>query len=91
MTRWCKAWQALLRARSTLAESRAAIDDLRATSGNVSEAVREKIELFSQATGIPCEMEISVNENQILLETTNHALNILSESLTNIACHAQHN
>ena len=34
-------------------------------------------------------MEISVNENQLALEITNHALNILNESLTNIARHAQ--
>jgi len=81
--------QSITRARSTLAESRAAIDDLRAAPANLSEAVREKIDRFIQATGIPCEMEISVNENQLSPETTNHALNILSESLTNIARHAQ--
>jgi len=81
--------QALLRARATLAESRAAIDDLRATSTNVSDALHEKIERFKQATGIACDVEISVNENQLAPETTNHALNILNESLTNIARHAQ--
>lgn len=81
--------QSIARARSTLAESRAAIDDLRATSTNVSDAVREKIERFKQATGVFCEVEISINENQLPAETTNHALNILSESLTNIARHAQ--
>ncbi len=81
--------QSLVRARSTLADSRAAIDDLRATSTNLSDAIREKIERFKQATGIPCETKISVNENQLSAETTNHALNILSESLTNIVRHAQ--
>ena len=81
--------QSLVRARSTLADSRAAIDDLRATSANLSDAIREKIERFKQATGIPCETRISVNENQLSAETTNHALNILSESLTNIVRHAQ--
>jgi NarL family two-component system sensor histidine kinase YdfH len=81
--------QSLTRARSTLAESRAAIDDLRAASTDVSDSVREKLERFTQATGIPCELEISVNENQLALEITNHALNILNESLTNIARHAQ--
>jgi NarL family two-component system sensor histidine kinase YdfH len=81
--------QSIARARSTLAESRAAIDDLRAASNNVVDAVKEKVERFTQATGIPCEMEISVNENQLSHETANHALNILSESLTNIARHAQ--
>ena len=81
--------QSIARARSTLAESRAAIDDLRAESNDIADAVRERIERFTQATGIPCEVEISVNENQLAPETTNHALSILSESLTNIARHAQ--
>ncbi len=81
--------QSITRARSTLAESRAAIDDLRASSTDVSDSVRENIERFRQATGISCEVDISVNENQLPFETTNHALNILSESLTNIARHAQ--
>jgi NarL family two-component system sensor histidine kinase YdfH len=81
--------QALNRARSTLAESRAAIDDLRSASADVADSVREKIERFGQATGIPCDAEISIAENQLSPETTDHALNILNESLTNIARHAQ--
>ncbi|GAB4497851.1 MAG: sensor histidine kinase [Anaerolineales bacterium] len=81
--------QSIARARSTLAESRAAIDDLRSTSTNVTELVREKVERFKQTTGIPCELEISVSENQLPAETLNHAMNILSESLTNIARHAE--
>jgi NarL family two-component system sensor histidine kinase YdfH len=81
--------QAITRARSTLAESRAAIDDLRAVPANISDSVREKVELFKQSTGIPYELEISVNENLLPPETTDHALNILGESLTNIARHAQ--
>lgn len=81
--------QSILHARSTLAESRAAIDDLRAPTLNLAESVREKTERFTQATGISCELEISVNENKLAPETTNHALNILSESLTNIARHAR--
>lgn len=81
--------QSIARARSTLAESRAVIDDLRSASTNVIELVREKVERFKQSTGIPCELEISVSENQLPAETLNHAMNILSESLTNIARHAQ--
>jgi two-component system, NarL family, sensor histidine kinase YdfH len=81
--------QAITRARSTLAESRAVIDDLRSTLANVTDLVREKVERFKQATGIPCELEISVDENQLPPETINHAMNILSESLTNIVRHAQ--
>jgi NarL family two-component system sensor histidine kinase YdfH len=81
--------QAITRARSTLAESRAAIDDLRSASADVADSVREKVERFGQATGIPCDAEISIVENQLSPETTDHALNILNESLTNIARHAQ--
>jgi NarL family two-component system sensor histidine kinase YdfH len=81
--------QSLSRARSTLAESRAAIDDLRAAAASLPEAVREKTDRFTQATGIPCELEISINENQLPAETANHALNILNEALANIARHAQ--
>ena len=81
--------QAASRARSTLAESRAAIDDLRAAPENLVGSVREKTERFKQATGIPCEVEISIEENQLSVETTNHGLDILSEALTNVARHAQ--
>lgn len=81
--------QAIARARSTLSESRAAIDDLRSVASDSAIAVRERVERFTQASGIPCQMEISVNENSLSPETTNHALNILSESLENIARHAQ--
>lgn len=81
--------QSIARARSTLAESRAVIDDLRSAPANVTELVREKVERFKQSTGIPCELEISVSENQLPAETLDHAMNILSESLTNIARHAQ--
>lgn len=81
--------QSIARARSTLAESRAVIDDLRSASTNVTELVREKAERFKQSTGISCELEISVGENQLPAETLNHAMNILSESLTNIARHAE--
>lgn len=81
--------QALLRARATLSESRAAIDDLRSTSGNLSESIQEKVNRFTQATGIPCDLEISVHENPFSNEVTNHAVSILNESLANITKHAQ--
>lgn len=81
--------QALTRARSTLAESRAAIDDLRSAPTNLSESIQEKVNRFTQATGIPCDLEISVSENQFSNEITTHALNILSEALANVTRHAQ--
>ena len=81
--------QALLRARATLSESRAAIDDLRSVSSNLSELIQEKVNRFTQATGIPCDLEISVNENGFSNEVTNHAVSILNEALANISKHAQ--
>lgn len=81
--------QSITRARSTLAESRAAIDNLRAEPVNVADVVREKVETFKQSTGVVCEFELSVTENQLDPETLDHAMHILSESLTNISRHAQ--
>ena len=80
---------AIVRARTTLAESRAVIDDLRDITADTTEAVHQKVERFRQSAGIPCELELSVIENQLSMETTNHALDILSESLMNIIRHAQ--
>jgi len=81
--------QAIVRARTTLAESRAAIDDLRSMPEDITDAVAQKVERFQQSAGIPCELELSVRENQLPAETTNHALGILSEALSNILRHAQ--
>jgi NarL family two-component system sensor histidine kinase YdfH len=81
--------QSIARARSTLAESRAAIDNLRAVPVNAADVVREKVEHFKQSTGVACEVELSVTENQLETEVIDHAMNILSESLTNISRHAQ--
>jgi NarL family two-component system sensor histidine kinase YdfH len=81
--------QALARARETLAESRAAIDDLRAAPVSFAEAVREQVNRFIQATGIPCELELVLQENQLPNEVSDHALGILSEALANITRHAQ--
>lgn len=81
--------QALARARGTLAESRAAIDDLRLTAADLPRSVREKVDRFTQVTGIPCELELSVQDAHLLSETADHALGILSESLANVARHAR--
>jgi NarL family two-component system sensor histidine kinase YdfH len=81
--------QALTRARSTLAESRAAIDDLRAAPASLTESVREKVDRFTQSTGIPCELDLSVQDNELSTEMADHTLGILSEALVNITRHAQ--
>lgn len=81
--------QSITRARSTLAESRAAIDNLRAVPVNVADAVREQVEHFKQSTGVACDLDISVTENQLSPEAIDHAMSILSETLMNISRHAQ--
>jgi NarL family two-component system sensor histidine kinase YdfH len=81
--------QALARARGTLSESRAAIDDLRTSPADLVESVRERVDRFMHATGIPCELVLSVQEDQLSAQTTDHALSILSEALANITRHAQ--
>jgi NarL family two-component system sensor histidine kinase YdfH len=81
--------QTLLRARSTLAESRAAIDDLRSAPTNLFEAIQEKVNRFTQSKGIACETEISINENNLSNEITDHAVGIINEALANVARHAQ--
>jgi NarL family two-component system sensor histidine kinase YdfH len=81
--------QALTRARGILAESRAAIDDLRSVPANPAESVHEKVDRFSLSTGIPCELELSVQGSELSTEVTGHALNILSEALANVTKHAR--
>jgi NarL family two-component system sensor histidine kinase YdfH len=80
--------QALTRARGTLAESRAAIDDLRVVPSNLGDSVRETVDRFTHG-GIPCVLELSVQENQLPVELIDHSLGILSEALANVMNHAQ--
>jgi NarL family two-component system sensor histidine kinase YdfH len=82
--------QSLASARSTLSESRAAIDDLRAVlPADLSEAIRERVERFTQATSIPCQLEISMKEDKLAMDVKENLLRVLSEALTNVARHAQ--
>ena len=82
--------QALARARSTLADSRAAIDDLRATGATFDAAVHDKVERFTQATGIPCTLDLAAYEEHVVAsDVTSHALRVLSEALANVTRHAQ--
>jgi NarL family two-component system sensor histidine kinase YdfH len=82
--------QSLASARSTLSESRAAIDDLRAMlPTDLREAIGERVERFTQATSIPCELVISMPDDQPAMDMKEHLLRVLSEGLTNVARHAQ--
>jgi NarL family two-component system sensor histidine kinase YdfH len=83
--------QALSSVRTTLADARDAIDDLRSEAANSLdglEGMREEIQRFTVATGIPCHADM---EALALLPRPlhEHILRILSESLTNIARHAR--
>jgi two-component system, NarL family, sensor histidine kinase YdfH len=81
--------QSLARARSTLADSRAAIDDLRAVPDSFVAAVQTKIERFTQATGIPCELELALGDYDPAPKVSAHLRRLLSEALANITRHAQ--
>ena len=83
--------QAMERARSTLADARRAIDDLR--SGDLAEldletAVRQEADRFTAATGIACDLAISLPTS--LPETVRaNTLRVVAEALTNVARYAQ--
>lgn len=83
--------QAMARARSTLAEARQAIGDLRAPQEAVEDlgqALRREAERFSAATGIPCALEINLTA-PLPEQAGQHVLRIVAEALSNVAQHAQ--
>ncbi len=83
--------QAMARARSTLAEARQAIGDLRAPQEAVDDlglAIRREAERFSAATGIPCAVEIALSA-ALPQRTNEHAVRVVAEALSNVAQHAQ--
>jgi NarL family two-component system sensor histidine kinase YdfH len=82
--------QCLKRARSTLAESRAAIDDLRSAERSLAKVIQRQATRFTEATGIPCHLTLAVPaEPSVPPVIAEHAQRIISESLTNITRHAQ--
>ncbi|MCA9959352.1 MAG: sensor histidine kinase [Anaerolineales bacterium] len=83
------AGQAKTRARSTLADARRAIDDLRITgTQSPLEAIAREVERFTSATGIPCATELPTALDLPSLQSE-HLLRCISEGLTNVARHAQ--
>jgi NarL family two-component system sensor histidine kinase YdfH len=83
--------QAMSRARVTLGDARRAIDDLRAgqtTSRDLAEALREQVAHFADATGIPCQLDMSLPP-AVPDAAREHALRTVTEGLTNIARHAR--
>ncbi len=81
--------QAMSRARSTLADSRRAIDDLRTGAGrDAAEAVRAEVNRFTEATGIPCSLDLTLLP-ALPDSIREHALRAISEGLNNVARHAK--
>ncbi len=83
--------QAMSRARATLADARRAIDDLRAgqtTTQDLETALREQVAHFSDATSIPCALDISLR-SQLPDVAREQVLRTVTEGLTNIARLAQ--
>ncbi|HLB50215.1 MAG TPA: sensor histidine kinase [Anaerolineales bacterium] len=81
--------QAMARARATLADSRRAIDDLRTGAGrDAAEAIRVEVSRFTEATGIPCSLDLTLLP-ALPDSIREHALRAISEGLNNVARHAK--
>ena len=83
--------QAMLRSRSTLVDARSAIDDLRTTGTEVldcREAVQKELLHFTTATGIVCQTELAAIIG-IAPSCCEHVLRVVTESIWNVARHAQ--
>lgn len=82
--------QSMKRARSTLADARAAIDDLRLDDRSLEETIQRLVNRFTQATGIPCHVGLNIREETAVPDAiAEHTERIISECLTNITRHAQ--
>lgn len=85
--------QAISRARSTLADARQVIDDLRTVypaSANLQDFIHAEADHFTSLTGLHCEVSIDLKttiSDQLALQIEK----IISEGLTNIVRHAHAN
>ncbi len=82
--------QAMERARATLSDARQVIGDLRQGGirpAELADSIRFEAERFTQATGLPCAVEINLPET-ISEEISEPVLRAISEALANIARHA---
>ncbi len=83
--------QAMARARTTLRDSRRVIDDLREGqrgAPDLAAAVRREARRFSDATGIPCEVQVKI-AGRLPDKVSEQALRIVAEALNNVAHHAR--
>ncbi len=82
--------QAMVRARTTLADARSAIDDLRTSQSSIdiNTAIREETKRFTAITNIDCKLELHAPRG-IPAQIAEVARRAISEGLLNIAKHAQ--
>ncbi|MCJ7703335.1 MAG: sensor histidine kinase [Anaerolineales bacterium] len=83
--------QAMSRARTTLADARRVIGDLReapATPNDLGDAIREEVERFKHTTGINCQLDLCIPE-RLPRQTAENAIRAIREGLMNIAKHAE--
>jgi len=81
--------QSMQTARATLAEARAAIDNLRQPAEHdLVMAVLQEAERFTRAAGIACEPQIDVRV-EVPEQAAEPAIRAVTEGLTNIARHAR--
>jgi NarL family two-component system sensor histidine kinase YdfH len=81
----------MVQARTTLAEARRAIDDLREISMTVidlNELIVDEVRHFTYATGIEVQTEFNLSYNRLPKILIEHVLHIVRESLTNVGRHS---
>lgn len=83
--------QAMVRARSTLADSRRVIDNLRSGKwydSGLTGAIRAEVERFQSSTSVPCSLEMDIPD--LLMEPQRDLIyRVVTEGLSNIARHAR--
>jgi NarL family two-component system sensor histidine kinase YdfH len=80
---------AMLQARSTLADARSAIDDLRGSQpDSLESALRLEVSRFQNATDITCELEIQ-DIPELRERIVESVIRNVAEGLTNVGRHAQ--
>jgi two-component system, NarL family, sensor histidine kinase YdfH len=83
--------QAMQRARTTLADARRAIDDLRVSDQgpiDLAAAIGEEADRFSAATGLPCAVEVNALPD-VPAAVRDNVQRMIREALINVARHAQ--
>jgi NarL family two-component system sensor histidine kinase YdfH len=80
--------QAINHARSTLSESRAAIEDLRNNETDFADTVRALVNYFQASGSSKYSLSLKLTETTLTSHIQHHARRILHEALSNITRHA---